>query len=78
MPDLYLHFEPTIESEQISYLEKKLSQITPDEQLTIVIEAADAHQADRLIELLARYDIDYQPRGSHDGRLYYIIGRQRS
>ena len=78
MPDFYLHLEPAIEPAQIDYLEKKISQLAPDEQLTIVLEAADAHEADRIMELLAKYNIDYQPRGSHDGRLYYVIGRPHS
>ncbi|HBV97233.1 MAG: hypothetical protein JL50_09175 [Peptococcaceae bacterium BICA1-7] len=76
MADLTIHIEPSVDREAIDRVKNTLSQVNRDDQITIVMEAADAHQADRLMEILRSEGFDYQPRGSHDGRQYLVTARR--
>ncbi len=40
------------------------------------MEAADAHQADDVMEILRKEGFDYQPRGTHDGTRYQVIAKR--
>lgn len=74
MEELTLFLEPEIDA---GGLERLRSALAGRDRINIALEAADAHQADRVMEILRSHGFDYQPRGSHDGRLYYIVARQK-
>lgn len=65
-----------ITREDLAYLRDLLSGIKPGEEVRIILEAADAHEADDLFTLLRREGFDYQPKGSGNGRRYYVTARR--
>lgn len=77
MADITIHLEPVINERGIARLQSALNGLGEDDKLNIVMEAADAHQADQVTEILEAAGFDYQPRGSHDGRLYHITARRK-
>ncbi|MGB9803064.1 hypothetical protein [Desulfofundulus sp.] len=77
MAYLTIHLEPVINERAIEQLQSTLNDLGEDDELDIVMEAADAHQADRVTKILATAGFDYQPRGSHDGRRYHISARRK-
>lgn len=76
MGDITIHLEPVVDNEAIDRMKRSLPRVGKNEQLTIVMESADAHQADRVMEILRAEGFDYQPRGSNDGNLYHIIAKR--
>ncbi|MDK2887253.1 MAG: hypothetical protein PWP72_130 [Thermoanaerobacter sp.] len=78
MADITIHLEPVINEQEIARLQSALNDLGEGDELNIVMEAADAHQADRVTEILEAGGFDYQPRGSHDGRLYQITARRKT
>lgn len=76
MADITVHLEPVVDNQAIERVKSTLSRMEIDDQITIVMESADAHQADRLMEILRTEGFDYQPRGSHQGRHYQVIARR--
>ena len=76
MADITVHLEPVVDNQAIERVKGTLSRMEIDDQITIVMESADAHQADRLMEILRAEGFDYQPRGSHQGRHYQVIARR--
>lgn len=75
MDEVTIHLEPVI---TVQGLEQLRSALAETEQVNVVVEAADAHQADRVMEILEAAGFDYQPRGSHDGKSYHIIARRKT
>lgn len=73
MSTITIHLEPVIDDSAIARVRSTLPKIGKNDQLMIVMEATDAHQADRVMEVLEAQGFDYQPRGSHSGRDYHII-----
>ncbi|MTI86053.1 MAG: hypothetical protein FH756_19690 [Firmicutes bacterium] len=73
MGNINLHLEPTVDREAFDRVKSALPRISKDEQLTITMEATDAHQADNILGLLDTSGFTYQSRGSHDGNTYHII-----
>ncbi|MEW6447323.1 MAG: hypothetical protein AB1426_04435 [Bacillota bacterium] len=65
-----------ITKEDITRASTLLAQVKPGEEIKIIMEAADAHQADEIFALLRREGFDYQPKGSSDGRQYNITARR--
>lgn len=62
--------------EDITHLRDLLSGVKPGEEVRIILEAADAHEADDLFTLLRHEGFDYQPKGSGNGRCYYVTARR--
>jgi len=71
-----LDFGEIVTKEDITRAGTLLARVKPGEEVKIVMEAADAHQADELFFLLRREGFDYQPKGSGDGRRYCITARR--
>ncbi|MFZ5644851.1 MAG: hypothetical protein ACOY46_14800 [Bacillota bacterium] len=76
MSDLTIRLEPAIDHKAMENLKTSLSRIHNNDQITIIMESTDAHQADKVMELLRNEGFDFQPRGSHDGRDYQVIARR--
>lgn len=72
-----IHLEPEVDDNAIARVRSTLPRVGKDDQLMIVMEAADAHQAGRVMEILEAHGFDYQPRGSHGGRDYHIIAARK-
>jgi len=66
-----------MDREAFNRVKSALPRIGKDEHLTIIMESADAHQADDILELLDINGFDYQSRGSHDGNTYNIIATKQ-
>ncbi|MGI9952892.1 hypothetical protein V3F56_11065 [Moorellaceae bacterium AZ2] len=73
MPDITLWMGPVITPRDLENVRSALPRLQAGDHLTISLEAADAHQADPIIELLEDWGLDYQSRGDSDGRTYHII-----
>ncbi len=74
MDEVTIHLEPAVTEEGLEQLRRALA---GKEQVRVVVEAADAHQADRVMEILEAAGFDYHPKGSHDGRSYSVIARRK-
>lgn len=77
MADITLWMGPFIGRRDVERVEDILVQLGEGDQLTISMEAADAHQADSIIRLLDEYGFDYQSRGDSNGRTYHIVACRR-
>ena len=60
----------------VDRLKDTIPRMGPDDELTIIVEATDAHETDGVIDELEKNGFDYQPKGSNDGNLYNIIARR--
>lgn len=71
-----LVLQPEVDENAMEHVRSTLAKMKPGEEISITIEAADAHQADPIISLLDRSGFDYQSKGSHNGRDYHINARK--
>ncbi|MCL6612088.1 MAG: hypothetical protein K6T66_11175 [Peptococcaceae bacterium] len=76
MGDVTIRIEPSVDRQAVEKVRNTLSRVKAGEQVTIVMEAADAHQAGRIMEMIREEGFDYQPRGTHEGDLYQITARR--
>jgi len=74
--DIIMDAGPQIDERFIKNLRKRLQKLEPGNEVTIRLEAADAHQAGGIIEELKRQGLDYQPHGGH-GSEYYLIAKKK-
>lgn len=77
MADIFIDMGPEIEEERIAYLKKRLSTVKPGQEVAVRVEAADAHQADKVIEVLEQEGFDHQSHGSHSGEDFYLRARRK-
>ncbi|WP_027364508.1 hypothetical protein [Desulfotruncus alcoholivorax] len=75
MGKINLTLQPEIDADAVDRVKKTLVQMGPYDELSISIESADAHQADRIYSFLDESGFQYQTRGSHDGKTYLINAR---
>ncbi|WP_003543562.1 hypothetical protein [Desulfotomaculum nigrificans] len=78
MTDISISLDRVTSGDALQKVDQAIAQIGPEDELTISMEAADAHDADQILALLSRNNFDYQPRGSHNGKKYLITARRRS
>lgn len=72
-----INLEPEVDEVAVSRVLSAINELGPGGEITITIEAAAAHQADPVFEVLDESGFDYQSKGSHDGRSYYINARRK-
>lgn len=78
MTDIFLDFRPTMSWTEKKKIEKALTDVGTNDQLVIMIDPRDAHQADGLFEILEEYGFDYQPKtGGGNPETYNIIARRK-
>ncbi|MDW7649753.1 MAG: hypothetical protein SCK29_01260 [Bacillota bacterium] len=68
---------PQIEMSDLKRVRQQLERLGPDDEIRIVMEAADAHEAAEVAAELERQGFDWQPHGSHDGRDYYLTAKRK-
>lgn len=73
MNDVTINLGPIINRKEVNKVKSILDKTKEGDRVVISMEAADAHQADAISELLKLNGFDYQPKGSHDGNRYHII-----
>lgn len=76
MPDIRIDLRPRIDEQDIVRLRKNLKDLAPGDQITIRMEAADAHQSDGITGELERQGFDYQPHGGHGKDFFLLQGRK--
>jgi len=76
MSYIQFNFRPEVTQEHHRKLEKMLSDVGVDDKVDIVVENADAHQTDQLMNVLHQHGFDYQPQGGH-GTSYHILAWRR-
>jgi hypothetical protein len=76
MPDIRMTLGSKITEVDLLQLRNNLKDLGPGDEISIRLEAEDAHQADKITDELARQGVDYQPRGD-DGHRYFIIGKKK-
>lgn len=69
--------KPDITPNAVGNVRQALSRLGSGDEITITVESTDAHQADSIISLLEAGGFDYQPKGSHDGKSYFINARKQ-
>lgn len=78
MGNITLYLGPTVDREAFNRVKSTLPRVGKDEQITITMESADAHQADNILRLLDVNGFKYQSRGSHDGNTYNIVATRQA
>ncbi|MBO8128862.1 MAG: hypothetical protein H0Z39_06650 [Peptococcaceae bacterium] len=73
MASLVVDMGPAISANSIDKLKETINKVGPNDQLVVSMEAADAHEADAVLEILRKKGFNYQAKGSHDGRTYRVI-----
>lgn len=76
MPDVRINLGSAIDDRDLFILRNSIKDMEPGEEITIRLEAADAHHAFRITGELDRQGFDYQPKGG-DGRDYFIIAKKK-
>ncbi|AGL03372.1 hypothetical protein [Desulfoscipio gibsoniae] len=77
MSKMSITLPPEIDDRAVEHVRNAINKMAPGEEININMESADAHQADPIINLLAEHDFDFQPRGTNDGRRYFINARKK-
>ncbi|HHX75098.1 MAG TPA: hypothetical protein GX699_09370 [Firmicutes bacterium] len=77
MTEVYLDLGQSIDRRDVMNLRRRLSALGREDQITIRMEAADAHVADLITAELSQQGFDWQPHGSHSGRDYYLTARRK-
>jgi len=67
-----------IDDKAVEHVRNTINELEPGDEININIESADAHQANPIIDLMEKSNLDYQPRGSHDGKSYFINARKKN
>jgi hypothetical protein len=75
--ELTMHMQSEVDEFDIRRLQERIDEVGYADELTINLEAADAHEANSIIELLDENGFSHEIRGSHDGRTYSIIARRK-
>lgn len=70
--NITLDLRPGVGDWGVNKLKDTIPRLGPDDELTLVVDSADAHEADRLFEELKAHGFDYQSKGA-DGQTYNII-----
>ncbi|TYP53258.1 hypothetical protein [Thermosediminibacter litoriperuensis] len=76
MAEIYINLGQEINDYDINAFRRRLKSVNPGEEVIIRIEAADAHQADRIVDELRNHGFDYQPHGGHAGE-YFLTARKK-
>ncbi len=76
MPDIRMTLRHIVFEEDLLQLRNNLKDLAPGDEISIRMEAEDAHQAGKITDELARQGFDYQPRGE-DGHNYFIIAKKK-
>lgn len=77
MRDISINLGPSIEQGDFVMVKAAASQLKPGDHLTLNLEAADAHETDRILAILEDANLDFQTHGSHSGQSFYIIATPR-
>ncbi|RJX16705.1 MAG: hypothetical protein C4575_14830 [Desulforudis sp.] len=72
-----INLEPEVDRAAVDRVRAAINELGAGGEITITIESADAHQADPVLEVLDESGFDYQSKGSHNGRSYYINARRK-
>lgn len=78
MRDISIDLGPSISPGDIEIVKAATSKLSPGDHLLLNLEAADAHETDRILALLEKEEMDFQTHGSHSGQKYMIIATPRS
>lgn len=73
MREINIDLGPAIDSGDLEIIRAAVSNLIPGDHLILNLEAADAHETERIIDLLEKENMDYQAHGSHTGYHYQIV-----
>lgn len=77
MREISINLGPSIDPADLEIVKAATSKMAPGDHLVLNLEAADAHETDRILELLRAADMDFHTHGSHSGQTFYIIATPR-
>ncbi|MFZ5899076.1 MAG: hypothetical protein ACOYU7_07935 [Bacillota bacterium] len=78
MKTVNIDFGHEVDDTNIRWLAAILPGLRHGDELVITMEAADAHQAEKVYEMLTEGDFDYQPKTNENGRVYVVTARRRA
>lgn len=76
MPNISIRLDRVDGRDAIKQVEHAMNQVGFEDELTIIMEAVDAHHSDEISDLLEKHHFDFQPVGSHDGNEYIVKARK--
>ncbi|ADG83206.1 hypothetical protein [Thermincola potens] len=74
--NITLDLRPALGEQSINKLKDTIARLGPNDGLTLVLDAADAHEADRLTAELRMHGFDYYAKGAA-GKTYSIIAERQ-
>ncbi|HAA90696.1 MAG: Uncharacterized protein XD63_1689 [Thermoanaerobacterales bacterium 50_218] len=77
MREVNISLGPSISNDDLEVVRTAVTHLRQGDQLTLTVEAADAHETDLVLRLLREAGLDYQAHGSHSGLSYYIIAKKK-
>ncbi|KUK35700.1 MAG: Uncharacterized protein XD66_1589 [Thermacetogenium phaeum] len=77
MREINIDLGPSIGTGDIEIIKAATSKLAPGDHLLLHLEAADAHETDRILSLLEKENLDYRTHGSHSGRHFTIVATPR-
>lgn len=78
MREINIDLGPSIGTGDIEIVKAATSKLVPGDHLLLNLEAADAHETDRILTILENEGLDYQTHGSHSGQKFMIIATPRN
>jgi len=65
-----LNFRPSITKEKLARLKKVTADMEVGQEISIILERTDAHQADQIIDILKENSFRHQTKGGHEDEFY--------
>ena len=77
MAQIYVNYTAESGLNESKKLLETMKDITKEDELVINMSAQDAHQADRIFEMLDENEFEYLPKGDETGDRYYILATRK-
>ena len=78
MREISIDLGPSISPGDIEIVKAATSKLSPGDHLLLNLEAADAHETDRILAVLEKEEMEFRHNSSHGGQKYTIIATPRS
>ncbi len=77
MAQIYVNYAAESGLGESKKLLETMKDITKEDELVINMSAQDAHQADRIFEMVDKNEFEYLPKGDETGDRYYILAKRK-
>ena len=77
MSQYFLDFSGELGLSDNHKLLQTIKQVQEDDEVVIVMDSNDAHQADQIFRLLDKNNFQYLPKGTESGEKYQIYAKRK-